>query len=204
MATETLTARVDRLIPPEPQPPQPMDDIMIDIESLSLQPDAVVLSIGAVKFSCQSTCEPRYGDRLLLVPNVLQQIAVGRHVDPKTQTWWAGQPQAASAHWKNPGEDLFVQTALAALSRFTEGYQRIWANGICFDITVLEHLYRQFNLTAPWKYNAVRDARTVYDVGCYGATVPRYLPDDESLTAHHPVDDCISQIRRLWGAGYSR
>lgn len=196
----TLTQRVDRLIPaPCAIPAAVPRDIMIDIESLSLQPDALVLSIGACTFTC-GTEYPTIGEKLLLVLDMTQQIIAGRHIDQGTQKWWAEQPEAASAHWKTPGKVHPVNVALTELALFVRDAPRIWANGICFDITVLEHLYRQNGIKVPWKYNIVRDARTFYD----NNRPWKQFTSEGVLIEHHPVDDCISQINRLWEAGFDR
>lgn len=192
MATETVTRHYQ--------------EIMLDIESLSLQPDALVLSIGAQTFTCESCVGPAIGGDLLLVPSMTQQIIAGRHVDQGTQQWWAEQPAEARLHWQAPLKENSVGEALVRLADFCKGADHIWANGICFDITVLEHLFRQNGVKVPWKYNAVRDARTVYDTGCIGSVEKReYVgPLSKDLVPHHPVHDCTQQIIRLWEAGYSR
>lgn len=206
MASEglnTLSQRVDRLVPPAPVAIPVPRDVMLDIESLSLRPNALVLSIGACKFTCASDTGPIIGDRLLLVPDMTQQIIAGRHVDQETQKWWA-QPEnnEARIHWECPSKVHMMKVALVELSNFIQEASRVWANGICFDITVLEDLYRTNGLKVPWKYNVVRDARTFYDNNRAWRIIPG--GETESTLPHHPVDDCVSQIRRLWEAGFDR
>ena len=66
---------------------------------------------------------------------------------------------------------------------------RIWANGICFDMNILEHAFKEHGIPLPWKFWSVRDARTVY------ALWPD-LPQPKSAS-HHALDDCKRQIKML-------
>ena len=69
-------------------------DIMIDIESLATQPDAVILSIAAVKFNPFDDYAER-GIEVAELPqlNLLLEIdsQPDRHVDPTTVDWWGKQ-----------------------------------------------------------------------------------------------------------------
>lgn len=207
MASESISTRIDRLVPPSPSTP-PIPEVpvhvMLDIESLSLRPDALILSIGAVTFTCKPNDGPAFGQEFLVVPDITHQLMQGRHVDPDTQKWWA-QPEndTARQHWLNPPKYHVLHTALSELASFCRGAHTIWANGIVFDISVLEHAYRQIGLKVPWKYNAIRDARTVYDITKGVSGRPEFV-EDPTEVAHHPVSDCRIQVRRLWSAGYNK
>jgi len=43
------------------------------------------------------------------------------------------------------------------------GYRKIWANGIDFDIPILAAAYTACNLEKPWKFYNARDVRTALD-----------------------------------------
>lgn len=207
MATESITQRVDRLVPvPDkliPIPEVPVH-VMIDIESLSLQPDALILSIGAVTFTCKSNDGPIFGQELLLVPSISEQLIAGRHVDQSTQDWWAGaQNDAARQHWLHPDKTISMYDALIQLRSFCRDAHTVWANGVVFDISVLEHAFRQKSIQVPWRYNIIRDARTVYDITKGVSGRPEFV-EDPTEVAHHPISDCRIQVRRLWSAGYNR
>lgn len=179
-------------------------DVMLDIETLSLQSDALVLSIGAVKFNSveQPASRPLWecATSFLAVPSLLEQVLLGRHVDQGTQKWWATQPVQAQDHWCGPAvNSIKVYEALQGLAEYVSDADRVWANGIVFDIGILESLYRQFKMSIPWKYSSVRDARTFYDT--HPST--RTWTGSEDWIAHHPVGDCKHQIVRLWEHGYT-
>jgi hypothetical protein len=177
---------------------------MIDIETLATDADALVLSIGAVVFNCLPD-RAEFGEQYIAALDINQQLLVGRSVDRKTQIWWGSQPPAASDHWASPAvAAVKVPDALAGLSSFCSGVTRLWANGIVFDIGILESLYSDFGMTPVWKYSTVRDARTFYDMQRLMA-YPQGKADTlltKDLIPHHPLGDCKAQIVRLWEAGY--
>lgn len=177
-------------------------DIMIDIETLSIDSDALVLSVGAIAFDCTFENGPRIDEAsaFLSMPSIVEQLLLGRSVSRGTQEFWRKQPAASSDHWTNPTiTRVKVGEMLEQLAQFVADVPRVWANGAVFDFGILESLYKQFNMPVPWKYNAVRDARTFYD------TNPEIRTCDfskEDCIAHHPLGDCRSQIIRMWEHGY--
>ena len=177
-------------------------DVMLDIETLSTRPDALVLSIGAMLFSCDAVDGPVFGPSFFVVPSLLEQVMIGRHVDQKTQEFWQKQPREASDHWAGPNVvSQMVREALLGLTEFVKDRPRVWANGIVFDIGILESLYRSQLMEPPWKYNAPRDARTFYDTN---ESMRPKLPVEADLIPHHPIADCRLQINRLWEHGWSK
>ena len=62
---------------------------MIDIETLATSPEAVILSVGGVKFDPYTNEEPHSG--LYLRLNVDEQSELDRHVDDNTLEWWSKQ-----------------------------------------------------------------------------------------------------------------
>jgi len=177
-------------------------DVMLDIETMSTEPDALVLSIGAIKFDCLGKECPWFGERFFVVPDFMEQVMMGRSISKDTQKFWATQNPEAAAHWADPIPDskISVQGAMLKLHTFCSDAPRIWANGIVFDIGILEGLFKQAHVKVPWKYNAPRDARTFYDTN---PEVRKYA-GEVSVLKHHPIVDCESQILRLWEHGWSQ
>lgn len=181
-------------------------DLMLDIETLSTHPsEALILSIGTVPFEI-TDAGPTFGEPLIVVPDMKEQLLLGRRVDRKTQVWWGNQPGVASDHWLHPQQLTDVRSALALLTIELQkglGYKRIWANGIVFDIGNVDNLYRSLGLEPPWPYNAARDARTVYDNQvCPRKDTPAIPLPGANLGPHNPIYDCYQQIVGLWGHGY--
>lgn len=130
--------------------------IMVDIETLGLQPSSVILSIGAVVFdniSLEHIPEDFYVE--------LNSDQPGRTCDKSTIEWWSKQSI------KRPEGRLDLFEASDSLLNWTRkivgaGEVEVWANGTDFDITILTHMYRNIQNFIPWKYNEVRDYRTLY------------------------------------------
>ena len=66
---------------------------MIDLETLGVEPDSVVMTLGAIKFDPFSNTEPH--TPLYLRGDVEEQSEqYGRSIDDNTLAWWSKQPQA--------------------------------------------------------------------------------------------------------------
>ena len=59
---------------------------MIDLETLGVDPECVILTIGAIKFNPFNSIEPNNG--LYLRCDVDEQTSLGRTVDDNTLAWW--------------------------------------------------------------------------------------------------------------------
>lgn len=170
-----------------------MQDIMLDLETLALTPNAVVVAIGAVFF------DP-YSDELgttydVRCSDLREQVAAGRYIDPETVAWWMRQENNAKA--------MTFATADKAMSTFDalNGFWqfmgpdhenvRVWGNGAAFDNVVLRSLYcRAFDFDdAPWSYRNDRCFRTLK------ATVPVNMNTALAGTVHNALDDAIYQAR---------
>ena len=81
-----------------------------------------------------------------------------------------------------------LRQALDELGLLIWHSKRIWANGLTFDMNILEHAYKSYGLALPWKYYVVRDARTVYGL-CPGL--------NKYPASHHALEDCRRQIDLL-------
>ena len=160
-------------------------DLMIDIETLATGPDAMVMTIAAQAFDPTSTGWPERHFYARVTP----ESQVDRKVDDATIDWWSKQgPEAQREVFEDVGRrDL--HECLDELGKLIWNSNRVWANGICFDMNILEHCYKSQGITLPWKFWAVRDARTVY------ALWPD-LPQEKSAS-HHALDDCKRQIKML-------
>lgn len=174
-------------------------DVMVDLETAGTSNNAVVLSIAWIPFSINAVdstgdAGPCFGVARLCIPSIREQLAMGREVDPRTmQGFWAKQPAEAREHWAEPASTMPMERALSMLRETFNSGTRVWAHGICFDIGILDSLYRALGKEAPWAFNDVRDARTIYRL-----LEPRRSMGAPTFVPHHPVDDCRKQIWQLW------
>jgi len=157
---------------------------MIDIETKGKRADTVVLSIGAVRFDPYSNAE--ITDTLYLHPNLDQQDLMGRTCDPATMEWWDKQNSMVKNEAFMTEGRLPVGEVLTKLSEFCMDADAIWSQGPQFDMVILEDLYRSLSIKKPWRYNQVRDSRTLFAV-----LGDRRMKD--SADAHNALMDAVSQ-----------
>lgn len=170
-----------------------MAQFMIDIETMAVSlHNSLVLSVAAVSFSLSSS-GPTIGEGRVWFPSLRSQLAIGRTADPETVRWWAAQDAEARRSWEL-GEECSLGILIGAMTEFMGNGPEVWANGAAFDFGNLENLARDgARRQPPWRYNAVRDARTIY------ALPQRHeVPDNLKFVPHEPLDDCRLQVWRLW------
>jgi hypothetical protein len=161
-----------------------MADIMVDIETVSTLPNAVVLSLAAVSFDPHDPSIEMQG--MVWNFDIEEQAAMGRHVDDDTIAWWASQgDEAIELAFGENVERTNILTALDEFHKFVWNSKRIWSQGTVFDIGILENLFRQVNRPSPWGFRQIRDTRTVYDLG---------IPYEYNNPCRHdPLSDCVAQ-----------
>lgn len=163
-------------------------DTMIDLETLSATPDAVILQIAAVKFDpFDDYLERDISLSELPQLNLLVDLdsQPDRNINESTMQWWAQrdseiQDRVFAAQGRVAFADAMQQT-----HRFIwNSSGRIWAQGTSFDISILEHAYRSLDQPYPWQYWQARDSRTLLDL------VAVNLPP----ATHDALADCFRQI----------
>lgn len=136
-----------------------MQYVMIDLETLDVEPTAVVLSMGAVKFD---PITGKLGDTLFYRVDVDEQLALSRTTSDKTMDWWAKQSPEAQESAFSPDDRHPLGFVLTQLHRFVWGSDRVWSQG-SMDIDILKHMFRSEKMNLPWAYWQVMDSRTIFD-----------------------------------------
>lgn len=175
-----------------------MTHIMVDLESLSTQPTARIVSIGAVKFDRERGVYDRYYQAVFAPEiNPFMQSHVdddGFHLSNDTITWWLKQDAAARAVFTDHFS-VNIDTALKTFNQWaladslTEEV-RMWGNGASFDNVILSEAYRIRNLERPWMFWNDRCYRTV-------KALHPDIPLERSGTHHNALDDAESQALHL-------
>lgn len=162
-------------------------DTMIDLETMSVTPDAVILQIAAVKFDpFDDYLEQGITVQDLPFLNVLVDVdsQTDRNINESTMQWWVQQDaQVQDRVFATQGRVSFAE-AMQQTHRFIWNSGRIWSQGLSFDISILEHAYRSLDQPYPWAYWQTRDSRTLLDL------VAVNLPP----ATHDAVEDCFRQI----------
>jgi hypothetical protein len=135
-------------------------DVMIDIETLSTKPEAVVLSVGAVKFNMHDEPVEKIHWRL----SIDEQTEADRDISDDTLEWWSKQALAVRAEVFSEDNRISVPEFFKELNRYVTGCDKIWCQGPQFDLVIIENLYRQFEHHWSWQYWQVMDSRTLFQV----------------------------------------
>jgi len=158
--------------------------LMIDLEGLATGPDATILTIAAQAFDPfgKGFYEQSYYARVTL------ESQENRIIDDDTIAWWATQPAEVRDEAFNEEGRVPLDEALDGLGKLIWHSKMIWAQGPTYDMNILEHAYKSYHKTLPWKYFMVRDSRTVFSL----------WPDQPiPPTTHHALEDCRRQIGML-------
>lgn len=159
--------------------------VMIDIETLDTSTTAVVLSIGACRFSMNGIFEEFYSPL-----NIKDQVKAGRTISPATVVWWLNQnTQAKKLFSESSLLESSLSNSMASFIRFVSPEDLIWGNGVGFDNIVTHSLFKSFGLT-PWDFRADRCYRTV-------KSMFSDIKLDRVGTYHNALDDAKSQALHL-------
>jgi hypothetical protein len=157
--------------------------LMIDIEGLGTGPDAAILTIAAQSFDPFGT---GHYDRYYYARITLESQE-NRRIQDDTLAWWATQPLAQAEAFAEDNR-VPLDRALDDLYKLAWQHDYIWAQGPTYDINILEHAYKSYNKTQPWKFYRIRDSRTVLSLWPERPVPP---------TSHHALEDTRKQISIL-------
>lgn len=162
-----------------------MKDVMIDLETLGTTADAVILSIGAVKFNLESGDIDDAG--FYASVSVTSNLDLGRRVSEDTLKWWMQQTPAAQAVFHEP-KDTLESSLRGLIEWFGHDQRRVWSNGADFDLPMLAHAFTQLGLTIPWQFFNSRCFRTY-----------KALPAASNLSKlkndHNALRDAVNQAK---------
>jgi hypothetical protein len=170
-------------------------DVMIDLETMSIRPNAAVLTLAAVAFDPDfpSTVEELLRPEKHLYLHLALSDQRDRDIDPSTIMWWMQQSDEARKALLPPAESSPLRP-LDAMIEFRNWYHgvsglRLWSFGAVFDNVIVTDLFRQVGLINPTSHRNQLCARTVY----YLAGIK---PSDVvlPLTGHNALHDCIHQV----------
>lgn len=157
----------------------------IDIETLSTKPNAVVLTIGGIKFDPFTKVDPHSEFYYRL--EIEDQTSKGRDIESDTLQWWGTQPEEIVDEALGDNNRTSVETTLKELNKWLTGADKIWCQGPVFDICILENLYRQYDKHFNWVFWNIRDSRTLFGL----------MPEDPrkkfKFAAHNALEDCRVQ-----------
>ena len=158
---------------------------MLDLETMSSNSNAAIVSIGACKFSVDKGIE----DTFYINVKLTSSIAAGLHVDGDTVMWWMNQSDEARKALLNDQFDLTY--ALDAFTSWFDGSIYLWGNGAPFDNVVLSNAYKAVGFEQPWSFRNDSCYRTIKNM------FPTVIADERKGTHHNALDDAVFQAEHL-------
>ncbi|EPW9226464.1 3'-5' exoribonuclease domain-containing protein [Escherichia coli] len=136
--------------------------LMIDLETMGKNPDAPIISIGAIFF------DPQTGDMGPEFSKTIDLETAGGVIDRDTIKWWLKQSREAQSAIMT--DEIPLDDALLQLREFIdensgEFFLHVWGNGANFDNTILRRSYERQGIPCPWRYYNDRDVRTIVELG---------------------------------------
>jgi hypothetical protein len=178
-------------------------NICVDIECLSTESTAIILSVATVKFDLEEdrkTTFPEFMNRAKFFKfDAKAQVPLKRTASKKTVDWWSHQSPEAQAKSLIPSPlDLSPLDGFEALRK--EFYPKgivVWCRG-SLDGVVLSSFANALNEKPLFFYYNQRDVRTA--LNCFG--IPSFTEDKpDGFVAHDPVSDICADVMRLCSAG---
>lgn len=171
-------------------------NVMVDIETLSTRPNAMVLSIGAVLFD-----ETYVSDGSVLITfgssALKEQKRLGRDIDPDTVMWWMGQGHQARDALTAQGDVVGLKEGLLGFEQYLHiaghGSAKnltLWSMGSDFDLVILRTLYEDAGLLCPFTHRQTACHRTLRHLYPH-VTVEK----PATFIAHNAMHDAVQQAR---------
>jgi len=167
-----------------------MIHVMGDLETLATTPNALIMSIGAVKFDADKII-----DRFHVGVELKDAQRYGLEIDADTVMWWMDPEREAARKALVEVGRVDLWSALDGFAMWVaqtplDEQGDMWGNGATFDNVILKNAYTKVGLDYPFSYK--QDA-------CY-RTMSRRLPElkvDRIGVHHSPVDDAETQAVHL-------
>jgi hypothetical protein len=157
--------------------------IILDIETLSRRPHAIITEIGVIAFN---RADFVIIDEIVIRPGFYPQIEAGRHLCNETLQF----------HRKNKTLPMEVSDQDPALSirdlaDFIRRHnpKQIWIQGPDFDRPILESFHQDNGAELPWDYWRVSDSRTTWNLAFPGVK--------HDKRPHSALGDCKATLRDL-------
>lgn len=156
-------------------------NIMLDLETMGIEPGCAIVAIGAVKFD---TAHGMYDRPFYSNVSLKSCTDKGLTIDPSTVMWWLKQSEEArTALLSNTHELKKVLTEFAmwaeqdadsdAPSRSIDPWTSLWCCGTDFDIPILKVAFRVCNKHWPFDFGGYRDVRTMRNLDIEAAGIDR-------------------------------
>jgi len=164
-----------------------MKHVMLDIETLADTNNAVIVTIGAVKFNIETG---EIGSQFYRNIDIDSCLDAGFEVNGGTIKWWMTNNEEARKEMAMPGGHISRVLHDFGVFLKDEDYH-IWANGLRFDTAIVENAYRRLKLKVPWDHRKEMDVRTLVS---FAPEIKKEVVKNRTNVRHNAIDDCLTQI----------
>ena len=180
-----------------------MVNFMVDIETLSVKSNAVILTIGCIPFNTDGThvVEKDYYfyERVDLSS---YNDKKDYHMDFSTLLWWLKQDSEPRSEAFINGPRYPIEKVLIDFSMWIiqicdycrDDKINMWSHGKDFDCVILENAFDTCELVCPWKFWDTRDTRTIYSLANISI---KNIDMPTGYKAHNAIGDCLKQIEGI-------
>lgn len=157
--------------------------LMIDLETLSAEPTAAVIAIGAVTFTEDEIISQFEAQ--------IDPVWTPGHRSVSTMDWWNKQEAGVRARMfsgRMP-PDVICRRFSDYLGASQPSF--VWANAPTFDLVIIRHFYKQAGLEFPLSHRIERCYRTLLAV----AQDRGYVKPESSEGRHDALADALYQAR---------
>ena len=163
-------------------------ELMLDLETMGIGPNAAIIAIGAVAFDLDRL--ELTGQEFYQTIDLESSVEHGGGITPSTVLWWMQQSDEARDEFKRPGGR--IEEVLMYFHRWLPPTNciQVWGNGANFDNVVLRTAYERLGLQAPWNFRNDRCFRTAK------AMLPK-VEIESTGVAHDALEDARWQARYL-------
>lgn len=185
--------------------------ISFDLETLGVESNAVILSVGCVKFEMSDidrdvllTPDERYQNYikngLFVKLDRNEQLLTGRQLETGAMEWWSKQAEIPISRSFSPRpDDLKAVAGIQRVAEYCKGHKAFWARG-SMDQVVYDAMCRQYDQPTVAEYWDWSDFRTA--INCLKNTAKRgYCDiakfDRYQVCKHDPVHDAAYDAMML-------
>lgn len=168
-------------------------NVMLDLETWSTSPRAVITSIGAVKFTLDlDNTGGTIVDKFYCRIDPQSCVNVGLEMSVDTILWWMKKSEEARSEFQK--SNLPIQDVLSIFKDWLSDDPKnidVWGNGTDFDNVILENAYRVCGKKLPWNHFNNRCYRTLKNL------YPTVDVREMIGVKHNALDDAKSQAKHL-------
>lgn len=182
--------------------------LMFDIETMSAEPNAAVLAIGACTFNLYQPDE--IGETFLTTISLASNEQAGRHFSGDTIQWWLTQSKDAQAGLYE-GDITNLKNGCVAFRMWAQKQRpaltHVWANDPDFDAVITRQAFQAVGEYWPFGFWLNRSVRTIGDlvypdhqerkamISGFRAEGTHHKADDDAIAQAKFVQHCYQMLR---------